>query len=89
MSPTRFRAAVIRALAVIVAVLVAAALWLLSASVIWSKGTATPFTPLAWSNATQWWLANWWVTLWLVLAALVPTRSPWLPRSVGSSGVCC
>jgi type IV secretion system protein VirD4 len=64
MTPTRFRAAVIRALAVILAVLVAAALWLLSTSAIWSKGTATPFTPLAWSDATQWWLANWWVSLW-------------------------
>jgi type IV secretion system protein VirD4 len=73
MSPTRFRAAVIRALAVILAVLWTAVLWLLSASALWSKGTGTPFTPLAWSDATQWWLANWWVSLWLVLAAAVPT----------------
>ena len=75
MSPTRFRAAVIRALAVILAVLVTAVLWLLSASALWSKGTGTPFTPLAWSDATQWWLANWWVSLWLVLAAAVPTTA--------------
>jgi type IV secretion system protein VirD4 len=73
MNPPRFRAAVIRGLAALLAVLVTAALWLLSASAIWSKGTGTPFTPLAWSDATQWWLANWWVSLWLALAATVPT----------------
>jgi type IV secretion system protein VirD4 len=73
MSPTRFRAAIIRALSAILAVVVAAVLWLLVASALWSKGTGTPFAPLAWSDATQWWLANWWVNLWLVLAAAVPT----------------
>ena len=73
MSPTRLRAYVIRALAALLAVLVTAALWLISASATWSKGTGTLFTPLAWSDATQWWLANWWVSLWLVLAAAVPT----------------
>src|ERR1700733_11363277 len=50
-----------------------AALWVVSASALWSGGTGTPFSPLAWSNATQWWGANWWVNLWLVLAAAVPT----------------
>ena len=75
MSPTRFRAAIIRALSAILAVVVAAVLWLLAASALWSKGTGTPFAPLAWSDATQWWLANWWVNLWLVLAAAVPTVS--------------
>jgi hypothetical protein len=57
------------------AVLVAAALWLLAASALWSKGTGTPFAPLAWYDATQWWLADWWVSLWLVLAAAVPTAA--------------
>jgi type IV secretion system protein VirD4 len=51
----------------------AAALWLVSASALWSKGTGTPFSVFAWSDATQWWGANWWVNLWLVLAAVVPT----------------
>jgi type IV secretory pathway TraG/TraD family ATPase VirD4 len=50
-----------------------AALWVVSASALWSGGTGTPFSPLAWSDATQWWGANWWVNLWLVLAAAVPT----------------
>ena len=63
----------IRPLAFVVAALSAAALWLVSASAVWSKGTGTPFAPLAWCDATQWWLANWWVNLWLVLAAAVPT----------------
>ena len=63
----------IRPLAFVVAALSAAALWLVSASAVWSEGTGTPFTPLAWWDATQWWLANWWVNLWLVLAAAVPT----------------
>ena len=63
----------IRPLAFVVAALSAAALWLVSASAVWSEGTGTPFTPLAWWDATQWWLANWWVNLWLVLAATVPT----------------
>ena len=73
MSPTRIRTAIIRYVAVIAAVLGAAGVWLLAASAIWSKGTHTPFAPLAWSNATQWWLANWWVSLWPVLAAAGPT----------------
>ena len=51
----------------------AAALWLVSASALWSKGTGTPFSPFAWSDATRWWGANWWVNVWLVLAAVVPT----------------
>ena len=51
----------------------AGALWLVSASALWSKGTSTPFSVFAWSNATMWWGANWWVNLWLVLAAVVPT----------------
>jgi type IV secretion system protein VirD4 len=63
----------LRPLAVILAAISAAGLWLVSASALWSKGTGTPFTPLAWWDATQWWLANWWVNLWLVLAAAVPT----------------
>ena len=62
-----------RILAVMLAVLAAGSLWLVSASALWSKGTGTPFAPLAWWEATQWWLANWWVNLWLVLAAAVPT----------------
>ena len=45
----------------------------LAASALWSRGTGTPFTPLAWWDATRWWLANWWVDLWLVLAAAAPT----------------
>ena len=67
------RAIGIRILAVILAVISAAGLWLVAASALWSKGTGTPFTPFAWWEATQWWLANWWVNLWLVLAAAVPT----------------
>jgi len=63
----------IRILALILAVILAAGLWLVSASALWSKGTGTPFTPFAWWDATQWWLANWWVNLWLVLAAAAPT----------------
>ncbi|HUC12378.1 MAG TPA: type IV secretory system conjugative DNA transfer family protein, partial [Stellaceae bacterium] len=63
----------IRILALILAVILAAGLWLVSASALWSKGTGTPFTAFAWWDATQWWLANWWVNLWLVLAAAVPT----------------
>ena len=50
-----------------------AALWLVSASAVWSKGTGTPFSLFAWSDATAWWGANWWVNLWLCLAAVVPT----------------
>jgi type IV secretion system protein VirD4 len=50
-----------------------AALWLVAASALWSKGTSTPFSVFAWSDATMWWGANWWVNLWLVLAAVVPT----------------
>ena len=49
------------------------AAWLLEASLVWSTGTGLPFTPLAWWNATQWWLANWWVNLWLVAGAVIPT----------------
>jgi type IV secretion system protein VirD4 len=63
----------IRILAFILAAVAAAGLWLVSASALWSKGTGTPFTPLAWWDATQWWRANWWVDLWLVLAAAAPT----------------
>ncbi len=62
----------IQMLAVTLAAIAAAALWLVSASALWSKGTGTPFAPLAWWEATRWWLANWWVNLWLVLAAAVP-----------------
>jgi hypothetical protein len=51
----------------------AAGLWLVSASALWSKGTGTAFTPLAWWDAAQWWRSNWWVNLWLVLAAAAPT----------------
>jgi type IV secretion system protein VirD4 len=50
-----------------------ASVWVVSASALWSGGTGTPFSPLAWSDATKWWGANWWVNLWLVLAAAVPT----------------
>jgi type IV secretion system protein VirD4 len=63
----------IRILAAIVAAVSVAGLWLVAASALWSKGTGTPFTPLAWWDATQWWLANWWVNLWLVLSAAAPT----------------
>jgi type IV secretion system protein VirD4 len=63
----------IRILAVILMAISTAALWLISASALWSKGTGTSFTPLAWWEATQWWLANWWVNLCLVLAAAAPT----------------
>ena len=63
----------LRPLALILAAISAAGLWLVSASALWSKGTGTPFTPFAWCDATQWWRANWWVNLWLVLAAAVPT----------------
>ena len=66
----------IRILAVILAAVAAAGLWLVAASALWSKGTGTPFTPLAWWDATQWWQANWWVNLWLVLAAAAPTIVP-------------
>jgi type IV secretion system protein VirD4 len=62
-----------RLLAVISVAVLAAALWLLAASALWSRGTGTPFSPFAWWDARQWWLANWWVDLWLVLAAAVPT----------------
>jgi hypothetical protein len=62
-----------RLLAVILMAISTAGLWLVAASALWSKGTGTPFTLLAWWDATQWWLANWWVNLWLVLAAAVPT----------------
>ena len=73
MSNRRFGAIGIRIAAVILAVVAAAGLWLVAASALWSKGTETPFTPLAWWNATQWWQANWWVNFWLVLAAAAPT----------------
>jgi len=63
----------IRPIAVILAAVSAAGFWLAAASALWSKGTGTPFTPFAWWDATQWWLANWWVNLWLVLAAAAPT----------------
>ena len=63
----------IRMLTLVPGSVMAAGLWLVSASALWSKGTATPFTPFAWWEATQWWLANWWVSLWLVLAAAAPT----------------
>jgi type IV secretion system protein VirD4 len=63
----------IRILAVILAAISIAGLWLVAASALWSRGTGAPFTPFAWWDATQWWLANWWVNLWLVLAAAVPT----------------
>jgi hypothetical protein len=63
----------IRILAFVLAPILAEALWLVSASALWSRGTGTPFTPLAWWDATQWWRANWWVNLWLVLAATAPT----------------
>lgn len=51
------------------------AVWLLSASALWCRGTGSPFTApwLQWWNALAWWGANWWVNLWLVLAAVVPT----------------
>jgi type IV secretion system protein VirD4 len=62
-----------RPLGFILAAISAAGLWLVAASALWSKGTGTPFTPLAWWRATQWWQANWWVNLWLVLGAAVPT----------------
>jgi type IV secretion system protein VirD4 len=62
-----------RMAAVILMVIAVAALWLVSASALWSKGTGTPFTPLAWWVATQWWPANWWVKLWLILASAAPT----------------
>ena len=55
------------------AIIAATTLWLVSASALWSKGTGTPFSPFAWSDATMWWGANWWVNLWLILAAVVPT----------------
>jgi type IV secretion system protein VirD4 len=73
MSDRASRAIGIRILALILAAVAAAGLWLVAASAVWSEGTGTPFTPLAWWDATQWWLANWWVNLWLVLAATVPT----------------
>ena len=63
----------IRILTLVPGSVMAAGLWLVSASALWSKGTGTPFTPFAWWEATQWWLANWWVSLWLVLAAAAPT----------------
>jgi type IV secretion system protein VirD4 len=59
----------------------AAAVWLVSASALWSKGTGTPFSVFAWSNATMWWGANWWVNLWLVLAPAVPTIFLVIPLS--------
>ncbi|MFZ3237754.1 MAG: type IV secretory system conjugative DNA transfer family protein, partial [Stellaceae bacterium] len=62
-----------RPLVVILAAVSVADLWLAAASALWSEGTGTPFTPLAWWDATQWWRANWWVNLWLVLAAAAPT----------------
>jgi len=62
-----------RPLGFILAAILAAGLWLVTASALWSKGTGTPFTPLAWWRATQWWQANWWVNSWLVLGAAVPT----------------
>jgi type IV secretion system protein VirD4 len=47
--------------------------WLLGASFMWSRGTGTPFAPLAWWYAIQWFGANWWATVWIVLAPVVPT----------------
>ena len=41
------------------------AAWVLVASALWAFGTHTPFSPIGWWTATQWWLANWWVNLWL------------------------
>ena len=71
-----------------------AALWLLLASWVWSAGTQTEFSTLAWWDGTQWWLSNWWVNLWLILGAALPTailicagfvafqlRWRWSPRS--------
>jgi type IV secretion system protein VirD4 len=49
------------------------AAWVLVASALWAFGTHTPFSPIGWWTATQWWLANWWVNLWLVLSAAVAT----------------
>ena len=37
-----------RPLPVILAAVSVAGLWLAAASALWSKGTGTPFTPLAW-----------------------------------------
>ena len=48
-------------------------LWMALASFVWARGTQTPYSPLAWYNATQWWQANWWCKLWLVLGAALPT----------------
>ena len=73
MSDRAFGVVGIRILTIILMAVSAAGLWLVSASALWSKGTGTPFTPFAWWDATQWWLANWWVNLWLVLAAGAPS----------------
>ena len=48
-------------------------LWMALASFVWARGTQTPYSPLAWYNATQWWQANWWCKLWLVLGGALPT----------------
>ena len=73
MSDRRSGAIGVRTLAVILPPILAAALRLADASALWSRGTGTPFTPLSWWDATQWWRANWWVNLWLVLSAAAPT----------------
>jgi type IV secretion system protein VirD4 len=73
MSDRRSGAIRARILAVILVPILTAAFWLISASVLWSRGTGTPFSPVAWWKATQWWQANWWVDLWLVLSAAAPT----------------
>lgn len=46
---------------------------MLFASLIWSGGTRTPFSPLAWINAVHWFGQNWWVNTWLTLGAVLPT----------------
>jgi type IV secretion system protein VirD4 len=45
------------------------------ASLSWSITTGTPFAPLAWWDATQWWLANWWVNLCLAASAVIATAA--------------
>ncbi|MGH7076896.1 MAG: type IV secretory system conjugative DNA transfer family protein [Acetobacteraceae bacterium] len=67
------QAAASTALKVILGCAAATSAWLLGASWMWHTGTGTPFSPLAWWHATQWFGANWWATLWIVLAPVVPT----------------
>ena len=59
----------------VLATIVVVAVWLVSASALWCKGTGSPFNApwLQWWSALAWWGANWWVNLWLILAAVVPT----------------